>query len=93
MRVHTVLSPLPGTFYRRPSPDQRMGVHCFHSNTPGCMEIAGALHPARLANGISIAPASDLPAKAYREQWVCLRWGSNRGGRASSIAGFRPSPR
>jgi 5-oxoprolinase (ATP-hydrolysing) subunit A len=36
---------------------------CFHSDTPGCMEIASALHAALLASGIRIAPASELPAQ------------------------------
>ncbi|MGO4450402.1 5-oxoprolinase subunit PxpA [Phyllobacterium sp. TAF24] len=33
---------------------------CFHSDTPGCLEIAEAMRNALIANGIKIVPASEL---------------------------------
>lgn len=33
---------------------------CFHSDTPGCFEIASAMRAALISNGIRIAPASEL---------------------------------
>lgn len=34
---------------------------CFHSDTPGCLEFAGAMRSTLAANGIRIAPVSELP--------------------------------
>ncbi|MGE0212950.1 MAG: 5-oxoprolinase subunit PxpA [Parvibaculaceae bacterium] len=36
---------------------------CFHSDTPGCLEIARAMHSALVAQGIRISPVSELPVK------------------------------
>ena len=36
---------------------------CFHSDTPGCLEIAGAMRSALVANGIRIAPVSEVSAQ------------------------------
>jgi UPF0271 protein len=36
---------------------------CFHSDTPGCVDIASAIRSALIANGIRIAPVSELLAK------------------------------
>ena len=33
---------------------------CFHSDTPGCFEIASAMRAGLIANGIRIAPASEI---------------------------------
>jgi UPF0271 protein len=33
---------------------------CFHSDTPGCLEIASALHAALIAHGIRIGPVADI---------------------------------
>ncbi|MBS3650443.1 5-oxoprolinase subunit PxpA [Pseudaminobacter sp. 19-2017] len=42
---------------------------CFHSDTPGCVEIGSAIRDALTANGIRIAPVSEIvasPAKSSR---------------------------
>ena len=36
---------------------------CFHSDTPGSLEIAGAMRAALIANGIRIAPVSEVFAQ------------------------------
>jgi UPF0271 protein len=40
--------------------DIRFESICFHSDTPGCVEIAGAIRDALLANGVRIAPVSEI---------------------------------
>lgn len=36
---------------------------CFHSDTPGCLEIAATMRSALVANGIRIAPVSEVSAQ------------------------------
>jgi 5-oxoprolinase (ATP-hydrolysing) subunit A len=36
---------------------------CFHSDTPGCLEMARAMRGALIANGVRIAPASEAPER------------------------------
>jgi acetyl-CoA carboxylase biotin carboxyl carrier protein len=49
MPVHTVLSPLPGTFYRRPSPDQsvfkEVGDSVAVGDTIGLIEVMKSFSP------------------------------------------------
>jgi biotin carboxyl carrier protein len=49
MLVHTVLSPLPGTFYRRPSPDQsvfkEVGDSVAVGDTIGLIEVMKSFSP------------------------------------------------
>lgn len=43
---------------------------CFHSDTPGCVEIAGAIRDGLVANGVRIAPVSEIaiaPGNASRK--------------------------
>ncbi|MDQ6435480.1 5-oxoprolinase subunit PxpA [Mesorhizobium sp. LHD-90] len=40
--------------------DIRFESICFHSDTPGCVEIAGAIRDALLANSVRIAPVSEI---------------------------------
>lgn len=39
---------------------------CFHSDTPGCLEIARAMHAGLVAQGIRISPVSELSVKQAR---------------------------
>jgi 5-oxoprolinase (ATP-hydrolysing) subunit A len=36
---------------------------CFHSDTPGCLEIAAAMRAALISNGVRIAPVSEVVAR------------------------------
>ncbi len=36
---------------------------CFHSDTPGCLEIANATRAALISNGIRVAPAAEVAAR------------------------------
>ncbi|KQT28430.1 MULTISPECIES: acetyl-CoA carboxylase [unclassified Bradyrhizobium] len=49
MPVHTVVSPLPGTFYRRPSPDQavfkEVGDTVAAGDTIGLIEVMKSFTP------------------------------------------------
>jgi 5-oxoprolinase (ATP-hydrolysing) subunit A len=36
---------------------------CFHSDTPGCLEMARGMRSALAANGVRIAPASETPGR------------------------------
>jgi UPF0271 protein len=37
---------------------------CFHSDTPGCLEMARSMRAALTANGVRIAPVSETPGQA-----------------------------
>ena len=68
MPVHTVLSPLPGTFYRRPSPDQpvfkEVGDLVAVGDTIGLIEVMKSFTPvtAEAAGKISAFHAEDEDA-------------------------------
>jgi biotin carboxyl carrier protein len=68
MPVHTVLSPLPGTFYRRPSPDQavfkEVGDTVAVGDTIGLIEVMKSFSPvtAEVAGKIAAFHAEDEDA-------------------------------
>ena len=68
MSVHTLLSPLPGTFYRRPSPDQsvfkEVGDSVEVGDTIGLIEVMKSFTPvtAEAAGRISAFHAEDEDA-------------------------------
>lgn len=68
MPVHTVLCPLPGTFYRRPSPDQsafkEVGDTVAVGDTIGLIEVMKSFTPltAEAAGKISAFHAEDEDA-------------------------------
>lgn len=65
MPVHTVLSPLPGTFYRRPSPDQaafkEVGDAVAVGDTIGLIEVMKSFSPvtAEAAGRIAVFHVED----------------------------------
>jgi biotin carboxyl carrier protein len=68
MAVHTVFSPLPGTFYRRPSPDQavfkEVGDTVVAGDTVGLIEVMKSFTPvtAEAAGRITAFHAEDEDA-------------------------------
>jgi 5-oxoprolinase (ATP-hydrolysing) subunit A len=45
---------------------------CFHSDTPGCVEIAGAIRDALVANSIRIAPVSEIAINTDTGSWSAV---------------------